>query len=89
MVIDSFKLINPAYKNWFANKTERRACEQLLELFGLEDTLKKISFLPKLNSMKYAPTTTKPSELFNNLAKIKSFIEKEGSIKNNKRVATV
>lgn len=79
-IIEAFKEINPSYKSWFGNKTQRLACKWLLDTYGLEDSKKKISFLEKLNTIPYAPTTTTPHELKNNMAKIKAFIEKEKNI---------
>ncbi len=78
-VIDSFKVINPVAKNWFKNTTQRAASEQLIEIMGTKE--KVINFvsrvLPGINSRKYAPRSTTPHELLNNLAKIKSFVEQE------------
>ena len=76
-IIDLFKEINPAYKDWFKNTTQRLACEWLITNFGLEKTQKMVAYLSKLNSMKYAPVSTTPYELKNNFAKIKVFLAKE------------
>ena len=79
-LIESFKDINPSYKDWYGNKTQRLACKWLIDTYGLEDSQKKVSYLPKLNSTPYAPTTTSPNELKVNMARIKAFIDKEKNI---------
>lgn len=76
-IIDAFKEINPSYKDWYKNKTQRIACQWLLDTYGIDDTLRKVGALMKINSMPYAPTTTTPHELKNNLPKLKAFAEKQ------------
>ena len=38
-LIDSFKEINPVYKKWFGNTTQRGACERLIEQHSLKKLL--------------------------------------------------
>lgn len=78
-VIDTFKEINPSYTEWYKNKTQRASAQWLIEQFGLEDTIKKISALKRINGMPYSPTTTSPYELKNNLPKLKAFADKQNS----------
>lgn len=63
LVIDLFKDINPAYKKWFGNKTQRKAVESLVEKVGFEQLAKVIALLPKINKMPYLPTITTPLQL--------------------------
>lgn len=65
-VIDAFKSVNPtSYKRWFANKTQREACEQLLSTEGidLDRVLKVVAILPKTNLMDFIPTINTPLQL--------------------------
>ncbi len=86
-VIDSFKNINPAHKRWFGHKTHRTASADLIEIMGSKE--KVVHFvqrvLPAINSKKYAPKSTTPTELLNNLAKIKVFVEQD----NNKKIGII
>lgn len=62
-IIDSFKGVNSAYKKWFGNKTQRSACDRLLNQHGVEQILKVIAILPKTNNMPYMPKITTPLQL--------------------------
>lgn len=63
-VIDLFKEINPTgYRLWFANKNQRKACEQLLETHGFDKVRRVIENLPKTNATPYYPTITTPYQL--------------------------
>jgi len=62
--IAAFKQINPAYKNFYKNTTQRKALQRLIEAHGQERIISIItSVLPKTNQMKYAPTITTPNQL--------------------------
>lgn len=55
-LIDAFKPINPVYKKWYGNKTQRKAAQSIIEDHGEETALKVIAILPKTNEMTYMPT---------------------------------
>ncbi len=80
-VINLFKDIDGSYKEWFANTTERGACEKLLircPLDKLEHLIRQI--LPVLNSMPYNTSKAKafkPSELNRNWAAIMAKIKEK------------
>ena len=83
-LIDSFKVINPVYKSWFGNKTQRKACSDLLDLIDLDKLLKLVqSVLPVTNTRQYAPSITTPHQLLQKFAQLQSYLEKEKS--NNKK----
>src|SRR3990167_9268741 len=83
LLIDKFKEINPSYKNFFANKTQRGCLGRLVEQFGTEHIGRVIDMLPSIQGVPYAPTITTPKELEDKIAALKSFIQKE-QVKNNK-----
>jgi hypothetical protein len=78
-IIDIFREWNPLSKDWYRNKTERKACQWLIDEFGLEKSEEMVKALPKINSMPFAPITTSPSELKRNYAKLKAFGDKQRS----------
>ena len=86
-VINLFKNVSPlSYKDWFANKTERKAASELLKRMPADKLEILITqFLPHLNVMPYIPKdykAFKPSELLRNLDKILAKIkELQRSIK--------
>ena len=86
-IIDFFKSVSPlSYKDWFGNKTERKAASELLKKMP-DDKLEILitQFLPRLNVMPYISKdykAFKPSELLRNLDKILAKIkELQRSIK--------
>jgi len=81
-VIDAFKEVNPAFNSWYGNKSQRAAAKWLVATYGVEEAVRKISYLPKINKLKYAPITTTPCQLRDNLAKIESFLAQHKSKEN-------
>lgn len=78
-LINKWKVINPLYKTWFGNKTQRKACEFLLTdkdidqniLLFITDNLDTIS-----KSSKYCPDIHTPQKLLLNWSKLLSHIQK-------------
>lgn len=62
-LIKSFEVVNLAAKTWYGNKTQRAACERLLEAQDFERLLRVIAFLPRTNAMPYFPLITTPLQL--------------------------
>lgn len=83
-IIDEFKKWNPSAKRWYGNKTQRQACEDLIESYGLEQILKVIPILPKTNKVKYLPTANTPLQLFEKYVGLKDGLEKMKNEKEEK-----
>jgi hypothetical protein len=62
-VIQSFSQINPSFKRWYGNTTQRSAIERMLSTHGREKLLQVISYLPRSNTLPYVPTVTSPYAL--------------------------
>lgn len=62
-VIDSFEEINPSYKKWYGNKTQRGAIKRLIETHTLDRILKVVKLLPSIKGKQYFPTITTPLQL--------------------------
>jgi hypothetical protein len=75
-IIDAFKEINPSYKKWFGNNTQRSAAARLIETHGLELTIKYIEALKYTNAQPYAPTVTTVLQLEDKLADLKAWSDK-------------
>lgn len=73
-LINYFKeTVNPHIS--FANKTERKACNDLLNAYGLERVKESLAFLEKKRQTdKYLPLITTPYELWTKWAKIKQHL---------------
>jgi len=63
-IIKEFESINPACKRMYGNKTQRKACEDLIETYGFEKVIFTIrEVLPKVKGLKFFPTITTPLQL--------------------------
>lgn len=79
-VIKAFEVVDPKNKKYYGNKTQREACQFLLDEYGFEEVLKRISFLPKTNTMKFFPSITTPVQLRDKWKQLENhFIRERGS----------
>lgn len=76
-LLDLFKKVNPSYRLFFANKTQRSCLQRLIEQHSYEKTKAMIELLPDLIDKPYAPVVTSPYELEKNLGKIIAYVAKE------------
>lgn len=84
-IIKSFTEIDPKNKNYYSNKTQRSACDFLIEEYGLEEVLKRISILPQLNKLPYFPSIHTPYELKEKWKKLEEAVEREQLKINSKK----
>ncbi len=76
-IINLFKEINPSYKGWFGNTTQRKAVSTLLEAHGFDRLKQAIALLPKTNIVPYITTITTPYMLESKWAVWESQIKKK------------
>lgn len=81
--IELFKEVNPSYKKFFANKSQRASSKRLVETHGMEKLQKIISFLPKSNQTQYMPVVTTPCQLEDKFAQLATAWQK---LKNNEPI---
>lgn len=62
-VIKLFEVVDPKNKTYYGNKTQRGACQFLLDEYGLEEIKKRTEVLPKTNGMAFFPNITTPCQL--------------------------
>jgi hypothetical protein len=85
VLIKSFEGINPVAKNWYGNKTQRKACQDLIDTYSFERVKNVIeNTLPKTNKIQYFPTITTPLQLRDKWTALESAIIKLQSEKINK-----
>jgi len=83
LLLDMFIKINPAVKRMFGNTTQRKACRELIDTYGLERLQKIIIYtLPKTNSLQFFPTITTPLQLQDKYIQLESAIKKYQSESN-------
>lgn len=63
-IIKAFENINPATKKMYNRPDQRTACDDLLKEYGLERTLKAVTFTEKTRGQPFFPTITTPVQLF-------------------------
>lgn len=85
-VIDSFVEVNPSYKKWYGNKTQRSAVLRLIKEYGEEKLIKVVEILKTTNTKKYFPTITTPLELEDRWAKLESAFKR---LKEEKEVSKI
>lgn len=77
LVIKAFEEINPACKRMYSNKTQRKACEDLIATYGEERVLSVVSgTLPRTNKMtaEFFPNISTPQQLFDKWQKLEDAI---------------
>lgn len=74
-VIEAFSKINPACKRYYGNTTQRQACQDLINEFGLERIILIVEqTLPRTNKLKFFPTIDTPVQLREKFTKLESAI---------------
>ena len=89
LLIDLFKEINPSYRKFFANTTQRAAIQRLLDQHGFEAVAKILAILPQTNSMQYAPVITTPVQLEDKFASLGAFIARKKIEINNPKLIKI
>lgn len=82
-IIKEFESINPVCKNFYANKTQRKHCQELIDNYGLEKVIQVIKLLPKTNQLNYVPTITTPAQLNTKWIQLATALQK---LKNNQPI---
>lgn len=59
-IIKAFEVVNPACSRMYGNTTQRKACDDLIATYGLEQVLKIIELLPQTNGREFFPNITTP-----------------------------
>lgn len=74
-LIEKFKSINPSYERLYANITQRKALERLVEKYSFEKVGGMIDALPEIVTQKYAPQISTPVQLENKLGQLVIFVK--------------
>ena len=74
-IIKSFESINPASKGFYGNKTQRNACNALIEAYTFDRVMVVVKkTLPKTNKLKFFPKITTPLQLWEKWSALESAI---------------
>lgn len=82
LLIKSFEGLNPASKKFYGIPVQRKACQFLIETYGLERVITVVEkTLPKTNGLNFFPTITTPLQLQDKWISLESAIRKYQSEK--------
>lgn len=88
-IIKEMENIDPKNKNYYGNKTQRLACQFIIETYGYDKVIEMIQIIPTLKmTVPYFPSVTTPCELRDKWQKIidavnRSKVNKESKIADN------
>ena len=83
-IIKAFEEVDPKNKTFYGNTTQRRACDFLLQEYGLDRVLQVIKVLPQINQKKlYVGQITTHFELKEKWVKVANALKQE---KDNKKI---
>lgn len=88
LIIDLFKTVDPTYRKYFKNTTERKACAELLIAFSMEQIQERVSFVPMYNKLPYINgynKVYKPSDLLRNWQAMEDNLASARNIKKDKQ----
>lgn len=78
LVIKEMEAIDPKNKRFYGNKTQREACDFLINEYGLDLVMQVIHAIPHLKAkLPYMPSVTTPVELLDKWVKIRDAIGRE------------
>ena len=86
-VIHDFVSIDPKNKTYYNNKTQRAACDFLIEEYGLEEVKNRIMIASKTNGLPFFPTITTPCQLRDKWVQLEKAIERHKREASNNLVA--
>jgi len=77
-VIKEMESIDPKNKSYYKNKSQREACQFLIDEYGYENVVKVIQSIPVLRArVPYLPSVTTPCELRDKWQKMKDAVDRE------------
>ena len=83
-VIKAMESIDPKNKKYYGNKTQRAACDFLIEEYGLKEVTTRILAVEKTNGVPYFPTITTPVQLRDKWVQLENAVNrKRTEIKSN------
>lgn len=76
-LVDLFKPLNPMYRSFFTNTTERKCINRVVDAIGLHKMFGLLRALPEIVTKPYAPKITSPYELHKGLGKLILYFQQE------------
>lgn len=77
-IIEAFSFINPACKKMYGNKTQRNACNELIETYSFDEVMNCVkNVIPITNTKSYFPIITTPVQLKDKWVSLKSAVSKK------------
>lgn len=77
LVLEKFKEISPSLS--YGNKTQRNAAAEMIEKYGIEETLRMVDQVLAIQGKKYAPRATTPHAMWQKIGDIAAYLKSEAS----------
>lgn len=84
-IIKALETVDPKNKGYYGNTTQRKACNFLLEEYGLEEVIKRISVLPKTNKVSFFPSIFTPVQLRDKWVALQDAVDRKRGEQTNKK----
>jgi hypothetical protein len=78
-IVHAFEELNPGAKAWYGNKTQRQACDDLINAHGLEKVKQVIAILPQTNLTRFMPCITTPMQLRDKWSQLENAVKRKKS----------
>lgn len=75
-VIKALETVDPKNKTYYGNTTQRKACDFLIEEYGLEEVKNRILVVEKTNGVPFFPTITTAAQLRDKWVQLEKAIER-------------
>jgi phage replication O-like protein O len=76
-VLYELSKIDPKNKNYYNNKTQREACDFLIEEYGLEEVKNRVGLLEHTNGLPYFPTITTAVQLRDKWVQLEKAVQRK------------
>ncbi len=74
-LLKAFEEVDPKCKTYYGNTTQRKACDYLIDQYGLEVVKERIKILPRTNSLPYFPKINSPYDLKEKWVKLEDAVK--------------
>lgn len=78
--------VNPSCVRYYRVTSQREACDQLIETYGLEKVLKAVDLLKKTNTQPYFPTIMTPLQLYQKYEALRNAFARASREKKGKEI---
>ena len=75
--VEKFKELTPSIS--YGNKTQRKACKEMIEKFGLDETIRMVDMVLLVQGKQYAPRATTPYAMWTKIGDFKVYFKENNN----------